>query len=389
MKEPLVFISIQPWLQNHIGHFFAYNMDLKKACEKNGWESFSLIPKDCQIQEIPSSWIKILTSDYMSPAKTIFQKLTTQWKNILPYFFFFRRIIKKKDRVVVMMEQFGLPELSIFLLFLFFFRPKIKLLLLHRFSLQDMGRKKRIYLFLHNWISRILKKTNLILLSDSDLIAESLTTFFKQKIEVVPIPHTASNLEVKKKEKDLFWWPGGSTRVDKGMEHIKNLSTILSISKSKYKLVVADSAKEKIGKNSNVIYIKSNLSPNEYINNMQTMGLILLPYLAKDYHSRTSGIFVEAVAMGGIPIVLEGTWMAYELLKYDLQELIIDFTKEGIVDDLERIVTSEKIKIKLSEMQQKYLKYHSVANYAARLKEIVQGPKQNFFEEKIDFSSIF
>lgn len=370
-KELMILITIQPWLKDYIGHSFTYNMAVKKACDLNNWENYSLIPKDCCLNALPSCWMKILSKDEMNENKSLYKKLTTQWKNISPYYYFFKKIEKKQKKIVVMMEQIGVAELSSFFVFLFLFRPKIKLLLLHRYSLRDMGKKKGFYLMMHYLLKWVLKNDNLILLSDSDLVSKSLSSYFKQKIEVLPIPHTEGDSEKEeKKEKYSLWWPGGATRIDKGLKYIDKLSYLLAHDNRKYKLFVADSAKQKINVNNNIIFIKSNLSAIEYNYYMKKMGLILLPYLAEEYYSRTSGIFVEAITAGSIPIVLEGTWMANELIKNDLTELIVDFTDSNLLQIFDVIIDSKEIKEKINKMKQAYLKYHSVGTYAARLNEI-------------------
>lgn len=365
----MLFITIQPWLQDHIGHFYAYNKAVRQACIQNNWLHFSLVPKDCKIKNLPSDWLKKLTSDSMCENKTLGKKLLTQWKNIFPYFLFFRKLKKRKEQIYLMIEQFGLPELFILSLALFLFRPKVNLILLHRFSLKDLGKKAKCYLFLHKFLTKIYKKENLLLFSDSDLVAKSLSSFFNYEFNVLPIPHTAERDSLRNIRKDEFlWWPGGSTRPDKGLFYIKRISNLLAFQKSNYKLVVANSAKKKISNRKNVVFVESDLSPKEYNLYMQEMGLILLPYLPEEYHSRTSGIFVEAVTMGAIPVVIDGTWMAYELKKHDLNELILDFSKDDILKRFEQIQASNEIMQKLQKMKASYLNYHSINHYAKEMK---------------------
>ena len=52
---------------------------------------------------------------------------------------------------------------------------------------------------------------------------------------------------------------------------------------------------------------------------------VLLPYDKKIYAECNLGIFVEAIVAGKITLVSADTWMAYELNKFKLTELVIDW----------------------------------------------------------------
>jgi len=55
------------------------------------------------------------------------------------------------------------------------------------------------------------------------------------------------------------------------------------------------------------------LSAREYVERMEQAAMILLPYDARRYQARTSGIFVEAV-LAAVPVICpQGTWMSAQL----------------------------------------------------------------------------
>lgn len=58
------------------------------------------------------------------------------------------------------------------------------------------------------------------------------------------------------------------------------------------------------------------LSTELYYQIMERSDIILLPYSLDFYHSQTSGVFSEAMALGKVPIVPRGTWMAQEAERF-------------------------------------------------------------------------
>jgi len=191
-------------------------------------------------------------------------------------------------------------------------------------------------------------------------------------IFVLPIPHTNSNISksIQKQDHLFFWWPGGLTRKEKGLFRIKRLASLLKDSHKRVVLEVAKNAQNTISPNNNVHFLPTNLTREEYNEKMINTDLLLLPYIEKSYRYRTSGIFVEAIVAGIIPAISKDTWMASELKKYDLEELIIDWENADLLKNLLKLCDSSKIKEKILLMRKKYLDIHNVDNFAKKLKEI-------------------
>ncbi|NGX63715.1 MAG: hypothetical protein KR126chlam6_01128, partial [Candidatus Anoxychlamydiales bacterium] len=99
--------------------------------------------------------------------------------------------------------------------------------------------------------------------------------------------------------------------------------------------------------------------------------IILLPYSSASYKFRTSGIFVEAITMGKIALTTPSTWMAYELEKYDLKELIINWDNLNLIQKLEEIYLNKYIREKIKFMTNDYCKFHNIANFAKILKSSI------------------
>ena len=115
------------------------------------------------------------------------------------------------------------------------------------------------------------------------------------------------------------------------------------------------------------------LSEEEYANTLKRADMILLPYDARRYGEATSGVFVESVVFGKLPLVSRGTWMAFELEKFGLNELVIDWNDEqlySLIADLSsRAATAEKF----SQMRKAYCQLHNETSYASEMNRIYRG----------------
>ena len=366
--------SIIPMLRFEEGHPYGYNLAVGRACRINNWMHGALVPSSCLIDALPPTWKKVLADDFFTEKgckiieKKPIEKALTLIKSIKPLCSNLYLIKKEKGQKVLFMEQFFLGQILAFGFCIFFVNPRSQVWLLHRYSIRQMGFKSKIYHIVHKLIEIRCGKKNLKLLCDSSLLAEDLRAYFKKEVVVIPIPHTQDQLllnTIEKKEKYLMWWPGGFTTEAKGLNIIKKIAKLKN---QNFKLMVADSAKEHITDlGIEVEFIKSHLSRQDYIQRMQIADLILLPYDPKVYHFSTSGIFVEAVVLGKIPLVKEGTWMAFELKKFELQQLIIDWENLTIFNYFESLLKNQDILDKLAVMQRNYRQFHSEASFADKM----------------------
>ena len=79
------------------------------------------------------------------------------------------------------------------------------------------------------------------------------------------------------------------------------------------------------------VSLPTHLTRTEYLMQLAISDLVLLPYDALAYKERTSGIFIETIVAGKMPAVTRGTWMAGELARYDLSELIVDWNAPAVL----------------------------------------------------------
>lgn len=366
--------SFIPCLYDEVGHHYSYHLSLSEIFKRNDWQDIKFIPRECNIKNLSGNWEKKLILYQGGSKKSV-------WKNFLKPFFnlypFLKILLKiKKDKIntkIFFFEYFSIIHLLAFYLALIFSRPKnSKLWILYRTDLDQIIFKGKFHKFLHVLILKILHDKNICFFTDSDLLKVQLEDFFEKKFNVLPIPH--SKIDLKKnpriiKDNIICWWPGGSIREEKGFENIKKLVEYLSISE-KMIITIADAAKN-LFSNPCVKFIPTNLTRKDYEKQMVSSDLILLPYISELYRFRTSGIFVESIVSGSIPVVSKDTWMAYELKKFELEKLIIDWDSKTIVNDLKSILEDTSIYEKIKFMQKSYQKFHSLENFAFLMKELV------------------
>jgi hypothetical protein len=100
--------------------------------------------------------------------------------------------------------------------------------------------------------------------------------------------------------------------------------------------------------------------------------MILLPYDSWRYGEATSGAFVESVAAGKFPLVSRGTWMAYELEKFGLNELVIDWKSDRLFDIIVELSASASVAEKFAVMRTAYRRFHNESCYAEHMLRIFQ-----------------
>ncbi len=81
--------------------------------------------------------------------------------------------------------------------------------------------------------------------------------------------------------------------------------------------------------------VPESLPTTEYLSLLRATDVFVLPYRSIHYAASTSGVFAEALSLGKIPVVPEGTWMSQELARLDIEGLTF---KQGDVEDLARVL---------------------------------------------------
>jgi glycosyltransferase involved in cell wall biosynthesis len=116
--------------------------------------------------------------------------------------------------------------------------------------------------------------------------------------------------------------------------------------------------------------IPDHVDRKTYVRLLEESRVILLPYEAARYSESTSGIFIEAVIAGAIPIVTKETWMASELIKFGLEQLTTNWQPKDLPRQILAACANREIASRLAAMCRHYRLFHSVDAYAREMKHL-------------------
>ena len=332
-------ISINPCFYTEIGHNFYYLKSVEKACNILNWDFHALVPQKNILKDLPSNWYKVINSPtirvwfefiekkpYKRPRKLIRAK-----QRFLYYLSVYRALKKllRKDKhnpSILLYEAFGVEDLSLIAQLIPFLPCKnLQIWLIFRYPASFMNEDAKKYKY---WLSKIESSSaQLKLITDTDLLQQDLYQYFESKLEVfpIPLPKDLGKEKTNENTKEITcWWPG-VVRPGKGLDIIQEFSASENSSNRLIKLIAAKSAnlvQQKRGPHLKILDDK--LSKDDYNLHLAKSDFILLPYTDACYEKTSSNIFVEALLAGKIPLVYSNTWMAYELEKFSLSELILD-----------------------------------------------------------------
>lgn len=351
------FYSIAHHLKDELGHQYGYHLALQKALQEQGIPCHVYIDRDAKIPYLPEGW-----------------------------FYFFRtqnRWLGNDFRVLLKDTSFG-PR-NFFLecfSFLELFHLTIACWLygknhdhLWLFLRRDLKQFKFQGLF-HALLIRLLQQKfgiRLKLLTDSLLIKNELEERLQQPIQQIPLPHIAASLPPRKPLTPgmLFcYWPG-EPRKAKGWDAIREILQFSSPDQVSIELIASDEARlfSSIHKIKAVAPI---LTHEDYWKELCNCDVVLLPYDPLIYRCSTSGIFVESVAAGKMPIVTDRTWLAHELRRFSLDELIVDWKHPHFWSQLHKIASDDAIRQKLEAMRTDYQGYHNLSCFGRSFAEFKQ-----------------
>jgi hypothetical protein len=371
-----------------IGHNYEYLNAVGDAAQKIGWQHYAALPSNCNTLDLRKNWSACIVgcrSLHSGKENILIKVLRLIWTS-LKLAISIRQYLKKTlvtiDEslpTIIFVDTFKPPELLAFVISLFFIPSnRLKIWLLYR---HDDYQKYCIGKFYQamNWLIQLKFLGNhFIVLTDSDKLANSLSFYFKRQILIMPIPHTQAlenpiNIKTRNRKDDLkvcAWWCG-NPNPEKGLANIQRLVKLSHPLAQYLHLFISEDAHIiDANKNIHITYLPAYLTRQEYLQKLIEMDVLLLPYEVKFYRERTSGIFVEAICSGKIPLVTQETWMASELIKYNLVELILDWTEVNIIESILSLSRNTSIQQKVFQMREQYLKIHSVDSYADHMQKI-------------------
>lgn len=184
----------------------------------------------------------------------------------------------------------------------------------------------------HAGVARSLDSDRLHFYADTDELAEESKMIYKRPLVCLPIPHTKPPLpESASEHQPLRILYVGDARFEKGYHHLPSIVDDLwddYIRPGKVEFVIQshgytpltgdqqiNEAREQLKQfpADKVRLIHEPLDSSGYWSLLKSGSIFLLPYNRESYESRSSGVAIEALALG-LPIVVpQGTWMARQL----------------------------------------------------------------------------
>lgn len=363
------------------GHIIPYHQALGRALTLLGWRHRVWAPTPPESLSLPPDWEGELPPADLEAEGSLLAKLG----RLLPARRLGRVLGQKlaalpEGETILFLERFIHLQLFALLIALNQVpaqkRRRLRLWILYRRDIhRDSARP--LYRWIQTQITGLLEG-RCVLLTDSEPLGEALGAYFQTPFTVLPIPHTdfPATVPLETLPPPIYcWWPG-APRPEKGWAQIQALAQSSPPTGFDLRLLVAEAAQIEPAPQGVVLEILPNrLSAEDYAHWLNRCQVILLPYDALAYRERTSGIFTEAIIAGRLPLVTEGTWMARELERYDLGELILDGAEpQRVWLTMIEALENPDILEKLRAMQSAYRQFHTLEHFAEALRRLYPSP---------------
>lgn len=345
------------------GHNLVYHYAIKSVADALGWDYQGWMPKNAPFEPLSEFIFKKLNT-FNRPASP-FSKIKNIFQNIAPFCKLLGQ--KRGGKKILLLEHFSICELISLWFASLFAKSALQnteLWLIHRYPPEQGMYNGRPYKILHHCLAWRLGKNQLKLLTDSSLLAEKQSQFYGLPVHVLPIPHTQfiRSCRIEKVPGKLYCWWGTSVRSERGVEEILFLASLLQKGESNLVLILPESLKRESLKN-HIHWIADGLDRAEYDAWILSSDITLLPYQMHLYRERTSGVFVESVVAGSIPFVTRGTWMGYELNRFGLMDLSVDWRRPDLLNHIANVCNNPDVLSQLKRLQEDYVKTHSQENF--------------------------
>lgn len=353
------FHSIAYFAQNEgVGHFYHYHSAVQRAMEGFAQEAFVYVPQSAEFADTPPGWKKWFSPFYNRKSRRKF------WSDCL-------RLFKQPTQHprIFFIEFFGRRDFLLYALAALWCAKKSDTLwVLYR---DDLTIRRTKDLRVIRLFSRLLQwkcKHRFIPLTDSELLADYYAKWFGKKPTVLPILYARHQSGAFQKKPKLTCTWLGNPRSEKGAQEVARLVQIDDPASAQIELDLSGATSLPPIKNRVHIHLRRvNLTEHEYYDALNRSDVVLLPYDPQKYKWRTSGIFVEAILAGKIPLVKEGSWLAHELHRFDMHPLVVDWKNPLFFTDLFKLLEDGELLSKLKKMQQAYMAFHGEENFARSL----------------------
>jgi hypothetical protein len=348
-------ITLAQYCVQGTGHDLAYHGALHQLKGDLIKEVVTYIPKSHALGELPPTW-----QQFFSQPKSRF--------GVFPFrlFDYTRMYLLAKTPTVIFLETFNVQDFIAFFISTFLWASgQHTVCVLYRDGKEWSVWRKQLQQRISRWFQKRLG-SRYIALTDSELVANSLG----KKTTVVPIPHVPVNTTSFKAATPLILWFPGAPRVEKGIEQIRHL--VKTQVDDEVLLFISEEANIR-GSQFKITFLEKFIPREKYLEILDRAHVILLPYDDTLYRSRTSGPFVEAIVAGKWVVTTKGTWMAYELTRFGLEELIVDWANPCLLQEIRKTIGSALVQGKMDKMAKSYREFHSQSKFEDVLKEVVRN----------------
>lgn len=386
-SEAITLVSLVAQLHGGAGHVLGYHLSVARAARLGGWEHVAVVPAEHGLPELPSGWRAELEPGCVNtglPEAARKGQLVRLLRDMRRFSHSVHSALahvmaQAPGPCIVLLEDFNGPQLLALASALRELpAERLHLWILFRNDPASQGLVGRLYAMAASRLMRRLPRGHAQLLTDSEPLAQAVRAVFGRPVHVMPIPHThvsgAPPFE-RDPQEIVCWWPG-APRPEKGLSFVRALAALPAgaAGPQRVRLVVSEDAGLRAGGGVQVQTVAARLSAAEYDRWLVTADVVLLPYEAARYRHATSGIFAEAVVAGRIPLASGGTWMAGELERHGLRELVIDAADAAAaIRRIEAVARDASVRLRLDALRERYRAYHCEASYGAALRAVLAG----------------
>jgi len=364
-RRPLRIVSLNPEVKGHFGHFLAFEKILARSCAERGIDHLVLGALDADETALRTVHLVPVFDRYTwrPYAAGRFHRFLDLWRCASD---FAPRVRRALDQA-----RDGRPATND-ILFMYLAHPRhlaaaIKLglglrgstpiilnLFWTHFSLgtpdAQPDRMLTWFLRLTRPVRRIL---NIHLCADSDILVQRLSDVAGEPFGLLPmfsvtdfsaVEDDLSSFDQAPIPRTRVLYPTGNMRLGKGYDLVCHLARQLQ--REDIELLIRRPANEftdpklleLANEISNATVLDGILTPEEYVRLLQDADVVLIPYRRREFYSRTSGIFADAVYLNKPMVGTADTWLGRQIQKIGCGETFEDGDIAGLGAAVERVV---------------------------------------------------
>jgi hypothetical protein len=346
------------------GHYFTYNSAVQRCIEHIGWKFQAWLRAEARLKILPDGWSYSLGCRIprTGPLRRIFKFLdliAAQRTQIL------QLLRSESGPIIFFAEWFDTVHLATLLVALTMLSSRNRVTVWVHFHRQ-LHRERMLQRLLLELIEiRLGRAAVKRFCITADLVAP-LSKQLRRPVHFLPHPYvddwsTNEHPRRQHREKLLLLWPGVPNQY-KGWGIVRSLAAQTSPPAGEFAFAVSDVHSVPSNGVVEVVSMGASITRSDYVRWFREADGVLLPYSPAVYGQGCSGVFMEAVCAGIVPLVHADTWMARELQSAALSECIIDWNAPNVLDNIHRVVRDQVVHRKLAELTKLYRIRHSLEN---------------------------